>query len=72
MWGLRGFVKALAKELPDKRIVSVHPTVTATRMSDFQGMAPEKVAEAVVRVARRELGAESGADVDVRDVVPID
>ncbi len=68
-WGLRGFVKALAKELPGKRIVAVHPTVTATRMNDFEGMAPEKVAEVVLRVARRELGAESGADVDVRDVV---
>jgi NAD(P)-dependent dehydrogenase (short-subunit alcohol dehydrogenase family) len=33
-WGVRGFVKALAKEHPDKRIVAVHPTVTATRMND--------------------------------------
>jgi NAD(P)-dependent dehydrogenase (short-subunit alcohol dehydrogenase family) len=69
-WGVRGFVKALAKELPDRRVVSVHPTVTATRMNDFRGMAPEKGAEVVLRVARRELGAESGADVDVREVVP--
>ena len=30
-WGLRGFVKALALEHPEKLIVSVHPTVTATR-----------------------------------------
>ena len=37
----------------DKRFVSVHPTVTATRMSDMQGMPPERVAEVVLRVAAR-------------------
>ena len=68
-WGLRGFVKALAKEQPDKRIAAIHPTVTATRMNDFQGMDPEKVADIVLRVARGELVVEPGGDVDVRDVV---
>ena len=38
-WGLRGFVKALSLEHPDRRIVSVHPTVTATRMNPGRGMA---------------------------------
>ena len=66
-WGLRGFVKALALEHPDKRIVSVHPTVTATRMNDMQGMPPERVAEVVVRVARGEIDVEPGGDVDMRD-----
>jgi len=68
-WGIRGFVKALAKEHPDKRIVAVHPTVTATRMNDFRGMPPEKVAEVVLMVARGELELAPGADVDVRDLV---
>jgi NAD(P)-dependent dehydrogenase (short-subunit alcohol dehydrogenase family) len=68
-WGMRGFVKALAKEHRDKRIVAVHPTVTATRMNDFRGMAPEKVAEVVLMVARGELELAPGADVDVRDLV---
>ena len=66
-WGLRGFVKALALEHPGKRIVSVHPTATATRMNDMQGMPPERVAEVVLRVAAGEIEVESGGDVDVRE-----
>jgi len=66
-WGLRGFVKALALERPGKRIVSVHPALTATRMNDMQGMPPEHVAEVVYRVAAGEIEVESGGDVDVRE-----
>jgi NAD(P)-dependent dehydrogenase (short-subunit alcohol dehydrogenase family) len=66
-WGLRGFVKALALEHPDKRIVSVHPTVAATRMNNFQGMPPERVAEVVLAVAGGEIAVEPGGDVDVRE-----
>ena len=65
-WGLRGFVKALALEHPEKRIVSVHPTVTATRMNDMQGMPPERVAEVIYRVASGDIAVEPGGDVDVR------
>jgi 3-oxoacyl-[acyl-carrier protein] reductase len=66
-WGLRGFVKALALEHPDKRIVSVHPTVTATRMNAMRGMAPRRVADVICRVAAGEIHVESGGDVDLRD-----
>ena len=37
-WGLRGFMKAMARERPEKRFVCVHPTVTATRLNDMTGM----------------------------------
>jgi NAD(P)-dependent dehydrogenase (short-subunit alcohol dehydrogenase family) len=66
-WGLRGFVKALALEHPDKLIVSVHPTVTATRMNDMQGMSPERVADVIYRIATGEIEVEPGGDVDLRD-----
>jgi NAD(P)-dependent dehydrogenase (short-subunit alcohol dehydrogenase family) len=66
-WGLRGFVKALALEQPDKLIVSVHPTVTATRMNDMQGMSPERVADVIYQVAAGEIEVEPGGDVDLRD-----
>lgn len=66
-WGVRGFVKALALEHPDLRIVAVHPTVTATRMNDMRGMPPERVAEVIYRVAAGEIQVESGGDVDLRD-----
>ena len=66
-WGLRGFVKALAVEYPDKLIVSVHPTVTATRMNDMQGMPPERVADVIFRIAAGEIEVEPGGDVDLRE-----
>jgi NAD(P)-dependent dehydrogenase (short-subunit alcohol dehydrogenase family) len=66
-WGLRGFVKALALEHPGKRIVSVHPTVTATRMNDMRGMSPERVADVIYRVAAGEIEVEPGGDVDLRE-----
>jgi 3-oxoacyl-[acyl-carrier protein] reductase len=66
-WGVRGFTKALAKEHPERRFYSVHPTVTATRMNDFEGMPPERVAEVIVQVARGELDLPPGADVDLRE-----
>ena len=66
-WGLRGFVKALALEHPDKRIVSVHPTVTATRMNDMRGMPPERVADVIFGIAAGDIAVETGGDVDLRD-----
>ena len=66
-WGLRGFVKALALEHPDKLIVSVHPTVTATRMNDMRGMPPERVADVIFRIAAGEIEVEPGGDVDLRE-----
>ncbi len=68
-WGLRGFIKALALERPGKRFVTVHPTVTATRMNDMQGMSPERVAHVVFRVATGDIEVEPGGDVDMRDHV---
>jgi len=46
----------------------VHPTVTATRMNDMQGMPPERVAEVVLRVARGDIEVEPGGDVEVANV----
>jgi NAD(P)-dependent dehydrogenase (short-subunit alcohol dehydrogenase family) len=66
-WGLRGFVKALALECPGKLVVSVHPTVTATRMNDMQGMPPERVADVIFRIAAGEIEVEPGGDVDLRE-----
>ncbi len=66
-WGVRGFVKALALENPGKLIVSVHPTVTATRMNDMRGMSPERVADVIYRVAAGDIAVEPGGDVDMRE-----
>ena len=47
--------------------MSVHPTVTATRMNDMRGMSPERVAEVIYGVAAGEIEVEPGGDVDLRD-----
>jgi NAD(P)-dependent dehydrogenase (short-subunit alcohol dehydrogenase family) len=69
-WGLRGFTKVLAKEHPELRVFAVHPTVTATRMNDFEGMPPETVAAVVVRALRGEIDPGPEAEVDVREHAP--
>ena len=69
-FGVRGFTQALATELPKGiRIYAVNPGMTATRMTNYQGMAPEKVAEIVVAAAEERLGKKSGGDIDVWEYV---
>ncbi|MGC9975298.1 MAG: SDR family oxidoreductase [Syntrophales bacterium] len=65
-WGVRGFTRALATELPDKvRVYCVNPGMTATRMTDYQGANPSDVAKIIVRTAAEKLRKKSGDDVDV-------
>ncbi len=65
-WGVRGFTRALAVELPSKvRVYCVNPGLTATRMTDYQGADPADVAKIIVRTAAEKLRKKSGDDVDV-------
>ncbi|MGA2332904.1 MAG: SDR family oxidoreductase [Syntrophales bacterium] len=65
-WGVRGFTRAIALELPDKvRVYCVNPGLTATRMTDYQGADPADVAKIIVRTASEKLRKKSGDDVDV-------
>lgn len=65
-FGVRGFTRALAQELPKGvRIYCVNPGQTATRMTGFKGVHPSKVAEIIVRTAEEKLGKRSGDDIDV-------
>jgi NAD(P)-dependent dehydrogenase (short-subunit alcohol dehydrogenase family) len=64
-FGVRGFTQALAQELSGIRAVTVNPGMTATRMSNYRGDPPEKVADVILRTAKGELGSRSGDDVDV-------
>jgi 3-oxoacyl-[acyl-carrier protein] reductase len=68
-FGVRGFTQALAKELHGINVYAVNPTMTATRMTGFQGMAPEKVAEVVVNTVKGKYGTRSGGDVNVGEKV---
>jgi NAD(P)-dependent dehydrogenase (short-subunit alcohol dehydrogenase family) len=66
-FGLRGFTKALSKELPNLKIYTVNPGVTATRMTEFKGDKPESVAQVIVNTAKGVYKIESGEDIDVWD-----
>ncbi len=63
-FGVRGFTQALAEEESIK-VYAVNPGMTATRMTNFVGADPERVAGVIFRVANGEIGKPSGSDVDV-------
>lgn len=64
-FGVRGFTQALAHELPKIKVYSVNPSSTATRMTNFRGDPPEKVAEIILKTAKGEIKANSSRDIDV-------
>ena len=67
-FGVRGFTKALALELPDNiKTYVVNPGLTATQMTNFQGIPPKKVADIVVDTAKENLNKKSGDDIDIED-----
>jgi len=65
-FGVRGFSKALSKELSeDLRVYVFNPGMTSTRMTNYQGDNPKDVAKLLVETAKESLGKTSGEDVDV-------
>lgn len=68
-WGVRGFTKSLALEAPEIRVYSINPGSTATRMTNFRGVHPEKVAQVVFDVAKGRYNLPSGSDVNVWDYI---
>ena len=66
-FAVRGFSQALAQELKHVKVYVINPGVIATRMNDFRGMPPEKVAEIILNVAKGKYKLESGSDVNIWD-----
>lgn len=64
-FGVRGFTQTMAQELNDIRVFSVNPGSTATRMTNYHGTPPEKVAEIILKAAKGEIKPDSSRDVDV-------
>ncbi|MEK6842342.1 MAG: SDR family oxidoreductase [Nanoarchaeota archaeon] len=65
-FAVRGFTQAMSQELPKKiKIFSVNPGMTATKMTNFQGINPRKVAEVILKTAKEEIKPDSFGDVDV-------
>ena len=63
-FGVRGFTQAIAQELRNIKVFSVNPGSTATRMNNFHGAMPERVADIILKCAKGELKAGSKRDVD--------
>ena len=64
-FGVRGFTKSLAEELPENvRIYCVNPGLTATKMTDFKGVPAGNVAEVIVGVCEKN-DKDSGSDVGI-------
>jgi len=68
-FGVRGFTKALAIERGDLKVYCVNPDMTATKITDYEGRAPEDVAEIIVEAAKTGYNLPSGSDIDVWSVL---
>jgi len=66
-WGVKGFTQALANELKDIKIHNFVSGGVATRMKNFQGIPPEKIAEVIVNFAEEKYKLPSGSDINARD-----
>ena len=69
-FGVRGFTQALEKELPENiKVYSVNPGLTATAMTNFQGIPAKKVADLIVKTAERKIKPDNLRDVDVYKLI---
>lgn len=68
-FGVRGFTQAIAQELRNIRVYSVNPGTTATRMNNFRGTPPEKVADIILKAAKGEIKADKYRDIDVWEFI---
>lgn len=65
-WGVRGFTKALALELPTEiKTYAINPAGTATQMNDFMGTPPEEVGRIIVNLAKGKYNLPSGSDLNI-------
>lgn len=66
-FGLRGFTKSLAREIPQLKIYTVNPGLTAIARTNFKGLAVHKVAEIIFKAATGQYRAKSGSDINIKD-----
>ena len=66
-FGVRGFSQSIAAERPDLLVYAVNPGLTATKMTDWRGIKPERVSEIIFRAATGEYRSPSGSDINVND-----
>lgn len=66
-FGVRGFTKSLAQELPEFKIYTVNPGLTNTKMGHERGVSPNQVAKIIFNAATGQYKAKSGSDINVKD-----
>lgn len=64
-FGVRGFTQSIAKEFPRLRVYSVNPGMTATDMTDFQGLPADNVAQVIVDTVKGKYTNLKKQDIDV-------
>ncbi|MBN1618845.1 SDR family oxidoreductase [Candidatus Dojkabacteria bacterium] len=70
-WGLRGFTKALADELPKIKVIAVNPGPTQTKMNNYWngGIKPDIAANMIYKTLSGEISSKSGEDIDIFKLV---
>ncbi len=71
-FGVRGFTQSLREDNDVNArltVVSVNPGMTKTRMTDFKGIEPEKVADVIYRTVVGKIKPDNLGDVDVEDYI---
>jgi NAD(P)-dependent dehydrogenase (short-subunit alcohol dehydrogenase family) len=68
-FAVRGFSKALAEELADRKVYCVNPGLTATRMTGFRGTPPQDIAGIILKAAKGEFNLPSGSDLDAWELL---
>ncbi|MEM3154339.1 MAG: SDR family oxidoreductase [Candidatus Woesearchaeota archaeon] len=63
-FGVRGFTQGLAQEVKIP-VYAVNPGMTSTRMTNYKGVPPEKVAQVIFNTAKGRYRVKSGGDIDV-------
>lgn len=65
-FGVRGFTKALNKEIQKGiRTYVVNPGMTSTKMTNYTGVDAKDVAKIILKTSKESLNKESGEDIDV-------
>ena len=64
-FAVRGFTQALALEHKQIKVYTVNPGTTATRMTNFEGVAPATVARGILQVVNKKYTLGSGSDIDI-------
>ena len=68
-FGVRGFTQSISHELHGLKVFAVNPGTTATRMNNFRGYPPEKIAEIILNTVKGKYKAKSGSDINVWELV---